>query len=482
MRSTLRSWNQRRRSRTGMPDSAATGLPRAHPPPRPNVVLIVADDLRADDLAAMPAVHTHLVAQGTTFTQCLTATPGCAPARASILRGQYPHNHGVLRGNGPRGGFGRFREQGHETSTLATWLHNAGYRTALIGKYLNAYPIGAAPTHLPPGWDEWAAATKGGYTGFELNENGSLTRYRRREAAYQTDVLAAKAIDFVTRSAQQARPFFAYIAPRAPHGTATAAARHDGMFAEESLPSPPSFNVADAAHKPRWLHGLDPLTDADIAGIEQTYRDRLATLQALDELVANLLTALEKAGVLHNTYLVFTSDHGYHLGEHRIPEGKGTPYEEAIRIPLIVRGPGVPVRSANALVSLIDLAPTIATWAGAAIPGFVDGRSLTPVLGGVAASWRRSVLVTHHHNRPTRTDGPPAFTALRADDFSYVEYADGWRELYDLSADPHQLHNHLTTMAPAKAAPIALRLAALRTCAGASCRTAEDAPLCAERR
>lgn len=212
---------------------------RAQPGPRPNVILIVADDLRADELWAMPAVQTLLADQGTTFQHCLTPTPGCAPARASLLRGQYPQNHGVYRGNGKLGGFKRFFDQGNEASTLATWLQDAGYRTALIGKYLNDYPNGATPNHIPPGWDEWAGATKGGYIGFELNENGSRVRYRKRDGAYQTDVLAEKAVDFIDRASQQADPFFLYLGSRAPHGPATPAPRHAGMFDDEEMPRPP---------------------------------------------------------------------------------------------------------------------------------------------------------------------------------------------------------------------------------------------------
>lgn len=474
----VENWVRQRRGRTDTPAPAGPTAvqPMAHPPPRPNVVLIMADDLRADDITAMPAVRASLAAVGTTFTQCLTPAPGCAPARASLLRGQYPHNHGVLRGNGRFGGFERFHEQGHEASTIATWLHDAGYRTGLIGKYLNAYPTGAAPNHIPPGWDEWAVATKGGYIGFELNENGTLTRYRKREATYQTDVLAEKARDFIARSSP-GQPFFLYVAPRAPHGPATPAPRHAGMFAATPLPRPPSFNTAGTHDKPRWLQEANELCEESIGEIEQTYRNRLATLQALDELVATIIAALDAAGALQHTYIVFTSDHGYHLGEHRIREGKGTPYEEAIRIPLIVRGPGVTVGQSAAVVSTIDLAPTIAAWAGADTPGFVDGRSLAPALCGGAAPWRQSVLIAHHHNRPERTDGPPAFAALRAADLTYVEYADGWRELYDLAEDPHQLSNRVAEVPPADAALLAERLADLRTCAGSTCRTTEDLPL-----
>jgi N-acetylglucosamine-6-sulfatase len=450
---------------------------RATPRARPNVILIMADDMRADDLGAMPAVQALLVEEGTTFEQCLTATPGCAPSRATLLRGQYPHNHGVMRGSGRLGGFGRFREMGNEVSTLATWLQDAGYHTALIGKYLNEYPIGAAPNHIPPGWDEWVGATKGGYVGFELNDNGELIRYRKRDAIYQTDVLAAKATDFIARAAQAEDPFFLYVAPRAPHGPATPAPRHEGLFTEETAPRRASFDEVDVSDKPRWLQQVPALDNEQVAKVDATYRARMESLQALDELIADLITILETAGALQDTYIVFTSDHGYHLGEHRIVEGKGTPYEEAIRVPLVMRGPGVPRGRTAALASIVDLAPTVAGWAGADVPDFVDGRSLEPVLIGEPADWRNAVLVEHHHGRPNRTDGPPAFKALRADGLAYVEYADGWRELYDLETDPHQLDNRVTEADPHQVDAFAAGLADLAECAGRSCRTAEDAVL-----
>lgn len=444
--------------------------------PRPNVVLIVADDLRTDDLAFMPAVQALLVQQGMLFEKCFTPTPGCAPARASILRGQYPHNHGVVRGSGRMGGFGRFREMGNETSTLATWLQEAGYRTALIGKYLNEYPIDAEPNHIPPGWCEWAAATKGGYYGFELNLDGDLVRYKRRHGAYQTDVLAEKSVDFVSRAARSDDPFFLYLAPRAPHGPATPAERHEGAFADNLAPRPPSFDAVRPAHKPPWLQEAPPLDDEQTELIDATYSGRLATLLALDELIADLVGALETAGALEETAIIFTSDHGYHLGEHRIVGGKGTPYEEAIRIPLVMRGPGIPIGHTTALVSTIDLAPTIAGWAGAAVPSFVDGRSLDPLFHAETPpeTWRSAVFVQHHHNRPDRTDGPPAFQAMRTDDLVYVEYADGWREMYDLRADPHQLHNQAPDADPHMLQSFATILATLATCAGERCRTAEE--------
>ena len=411
----------------GIPDShsgapqlarnAQAGPLRLQEDTRPNIVLIVADDMRADDLVDMPATSALLVSQGMRFDQFFASVPSCAPSRASILRGQYPQNHGVLRGGEQEWGFGLFHELGRETSTVATWLHNAGYRTALFGKYLNNYPSGADPDFVPPGWDEWAGVTGGGYEKFELNENGVRVSYKDPENFYETDLLSAKATDFVSRTAQSGNPFFLYLAPRATHAKPVPAARHKGAFASEPPYRPPSFNER-GIETSRWAQELPELNGDEIAKIDAIYRARKETLLALDELVADLVAALELTGALDNTYVVFTSDNGYHLGEHRISSGKGTAYEEAIRVPLVIRGPGVPAGGVSmAVSSVIDLAPTFATWAGVDVPSFVDGRALEPVILGDLDGWRQAVLVQLHRDNPDKVDGPPAFEALRGDAF-----------------------------------------------------------------
>jgi arylsulfatase A-like enzyme len=443
---------------------------------RPNIILIVADDMRADDLTTMPVTQALLVEQGTNFEQFFASAPSCAPSRASILRGQYPHNHGVLRGSEKHWGFALFRKLGNETSNIATWLHEAGYRTALIGKYLNNYPSGAMPNYVPPGWVEWAGVTNGGYDDFEINEGGTLVPYHERDQPYQTDVLARMATEFVSRNAQSHNPFFLYIAPRAPHAPITPATRHEGDFATAPVPRPPSFD-ATGVGKPSWVQEEPALDAKAMAKVDATYRARKETLLGLDELIADLVSTLERAGELDNTYIVLTSDNGYHLGEHRVVAAKGTAYEEVIRVPLVIRGPNVPPRHTSALASVIDLAPTIATWADADIPAFVDGRSLTPVLVGDSIAWRQSLLVQHYRDHPDKVDGPPGFYALRADDSVYVEYPDGLRELYDLNVDPYQLDNLADTADPQLLRALSARLAELTVCAAAACRVVEDASL-----
>ncbi|MBA3451022.1 MAG: sulfatase [Chloroflexia bacterium] len=452
---------------------------------RPNIILILLDDLRYDDVSVMPAVQSLLVDQGASFSNYMTTTPGCAPARASILRGQYQHNHGVMRSQGPVGGFERFHALGHERSTVATWLQDAGYTTALIGKYLNHYPTddkatdAVAATYRPPGWDEWAGVTDEGYYKIEVNENGQLTRYRG-EGQYSTDVFAAMAVDFVARTAPTGQPFFLNVAPRAPHGPAEPATRHLSALAGTIAPRPPSYNEADVSDKPAWVQAIPPLSDEQIAQLDEYHLARLRTLLAVDELVANLVEALSNAGVLDSTYILLTSDNGYHLGEHRASLEKGSPYEEVIRMPLLVRGPDVPAgRTIEAVASHADLAPTFAAWAGASTPGFVDGRSLAPLLdrGPIPADWREAVLIEHYADRTEESKKQPGFSTLRGKDFTYVEYSTGERELYDLRQDPYQLDNLAATADPAYMRGLSRALASRVTCAGEACRTSDAARL-----
>ncbi|MBW3634489.1 MAG: sulfatase [Chloroflexi bacterium] len=464
---------------TSSPPRARAMPARLQPDAQPNIILILLDDMRADDLQNLPAVQELLVAQGTSFANFLATSPACAPARASILRGQYPHNHGVLRGKGSLGGFARFHTLGHEQSTVGTWLQEAGYRTALIGKYLNHYPYDQrAPdsvmaTYFPPGWDEWAGVTKEPYLDLEINENGHLIQY---EKEYATDVIAAKAVDFVM---QTAPPYFLYLAPRAPHWPPVPAARHATAFADISAPRPPSFNEADVSDKPAWVKAIPALSDEQIAELDAYHVARLRTLLAVDELVGALVEALRTTGTLDTTYILLTSDNGYHLGEHRAAREKGSPYEEAIRVPLVVRGPAVPPgQTIQALASQADLAPTFATWADATIPNFVDGRSLVPLLdGGTIPSWRQTALVEHYTDRGEGSTKNPGFNAMRGEEFSYIEYSTGERELYDLEQDPFQLDNLAATGNPDLVDDLSKRLAAMTTCAGGQCQAVEDAAL-----
>ena len=482
------------------PRPARAQTTASQPDDRPNIILILTDDMRADDLPYLPAVQELLVAQGATFTSFACSSPGCAPARASILRGQYPHNHGLLRSSGNVAGEGDFhngrgpeaeddategaevfRALGNEASTIATWLQGAGYRTALIGKYLNSYGATVEPTYIPPGWDQWFGVTNEGYDRFELNANGSLIRYKSGKVEVcSTDVLAEKASAFLAETTASTRPFFLLLTPRAPHGPAEPASRHLDAFADLTFPRHAGFNEADVSDKPTWVRVLPEITEAQLATMEAYFRARLQTLLAVDEMVSRIVEALQAAGVLDNTYVLFSSDNGFHRGEHRIVRDKGSPYEEAVLVPLVVRGPGIPAGvTIEALASQVDLAPTFAAWAGVTPPPFVDGRSLAPVLGGDAApnDGRRALLVQQYADRSEDSVKQPGFNALRGDDFIYVEYYSGERELYDLAQDPYELNNLATTGDRASLAALSERLTAMTDCAGEACRAIEETPL-----
>lgn len=467
----------------GVPAAPRTGNAQ------PNILFILTDDLDGAALAELPNVRRLLADQGTTFPNFIVSSPNCCPSRASMLRGQFAHNHGVLRNSGKEGGFRTFRALGRESETIGVWMQRAGYRTGLMGKYLNGYPAPARDTWVPPGWDEWAVSLKSGYVDYEMNVNGRIEEHGSTREDYLTDLLGAKAIDFVTEAAADGKPFFLYLAPRAPHGPTTPAKRHEGAFAGVAAPRPPSWNEADVSDKPNFVRANDPFDGETASSIDREYQLRRETMLAVDEMVADLVAALERAGTLDQTVILFTSDNGFHLGEHRLPSRKGTPYDEAIRIPLIVRGPSVPRGVVDeSLVMNIDLAPTFAEIGGAKVPDWVDGRSLAAVFDGSGRGSRRVAFVEdfggegsrRKFNRPStrrQGNGIPPFRALRTADLLYVEYASGERELYDRRIDPYEMDNIVDRADPDTVAAYSERVTALAGCARDRCRDLEDAPV-----
>jgi N-acetylglucosamine-6-sulfatase len=466
-------------------------------PATPNIIFILTDDLNANLIEFMPNLKQQLVAQGTTLKNFFVNVSLCCPSRANILRGQYAHNTQILTNLMPTGGFEKFYALGHESSTVATWLQAAGYRTCYLGKYLNGYPASVSLTHVPPGWTEWYSPVAGNpYSNFNyvMNENGKLVRYGSRAEDYLTDVVARKSIDFIKRAAAQGQPFFIHLALYVPHSPATPAPRHAQLFPDAQLPRPPSFNEPDVSDKPSFIRNRPLLTERQIAQMQDLYRKRLQSLQAVDEMLASLIATLQATGQLEHTYIFFTSDNGFHMGEHRLNSGKQTAYEEDIRVSLIVRGPGVPAgRVLEHLTGNVDLAPTFAELGGAAIPDFVDGRSLVPLLRNAPPpldSWRQGFLIEHwtqQRQESFKTEGVwepldpmerehtqqqlaiPQFAAVRTKDYLYVEYVTGERELYDLNADPYQLESMHSTADPALLQELSQRLARLKSCAGKSC-------------
>jgi arylsulfatase A-like enzyme len=455
-----------------------TATPTVASPVRPNIIFLLVDDLDVETVSMMPQMQTLMVEQGLSFSNFFVNVAVCCPSRASILRGQYAHNHHILT-NWPPGGHDGFFDEGHEDSNLAVWLEAAGYRNVLLGNYFLSYPA-YDPFHVPPGWAEWyAGVNKTGsnpFAGYDytLNENGVHVSYGSDPEDYLTDVLARKATDFVRRSEGNPAPFFMYLAPYVPHTSAPPAPRHEDAFAGVQAPRPPSFNEQDVSDKPTYVRDKPLLSPLQIQELDAAYRTRLQRMLAVDEMVAGLVAELEATSQLENTYIVFTSDNGYYLGHHRFGAGKVAPYEESIRIPAIVRGPGIAEgRVVEHLAVNVDLAPTIAEISGAAIPDFVDGRSLVPLLKSnppPLETWRQAFPLQNGWEH----EGIPMFRGVRTRDYTYIEYNTGERELYDLRTDSHQMQNIDSTADPALVEQLVKTLNQLHGCAGAICRTVED--------
>jgi N-acetylglucosamine-6-sulfatase len=466
------------------------------PPPHgevrhPNIIFLLTDDMALHDLEFMPKVKKLLVEEGTTFSNYFVTNSQCCPSRSSILRGQYVHNHGVESNSA---GFRRFYELGNEHSTIATWLKTAGYLTGYMGKYLNGYPDGSAKTHVPPGWDEWHGAVgDAGYKQFDysLNENGKIVEYGHAEADYLTDVIARKATAFIDQAVEKKKPFFLHLAPFAPHQPATPAPRHRTLFLDATAPRTPSVNEKNVTSKPAYIRALAFLDQKRIGKMDQLYRKRLQSLQAVDDLLEHIVETLQRTGEMHRTYIVFASDNGYHLGQHRLLQGKQTPYEEDIHVPLIIRGPNVPVHhSVHHLAVETDLAPTFAGWASTIPPGFVDGRSLEPLLKKSLpgpADWREGILIEHqpgpepfmswfeeHLLQMKQKTRLTAYQAVRSNRYLFVQYQSREREFYDLANDPNQLRNIVAEVDARIIKRYSLWLNQLKKCKGAGCRNAED--------
>jgi arylsulfatase A-like enzyme len=435
------------------------------------------DDLDERSMEQLGGIRSVMNANGMTFENAYVTYSLCCPSRATILRGQYPHNHGII-GNGlPEGGENKFRNSGLDKSTLATWLNNAGYQTKLVGKYMNSY----YDLYVPPGWDEWYAMIGDHWnlsdpaTG-KMNNNGQQTTV----GGHSTDVFANKASDFIRRSSTKAAPFFLWVGTKAPHNPPEVATRYQNEFATTPLPKEDvifNFNEDDVSDKPAWVQSRSIHSPTRIAEFEREYRARLRSMLSVEDLLRQTIATLQETGELNNTYIFFTSDNGYHLGNHRLGLGKRSPYEEDIGVPLMVRGPGIPANVVRQeLVINNDFAPTIAELAGASIPDpqQVDGSSFAPLLTNPSepTNWRTAFLEEgwHLESAPLYV---PTHKGVHTQDHMFTEYDTGERELYDLNTDPYQLDSIKQTTAPQLYSTLQSRLNALRACSADGCRSAE---------
>jgi N-acetylglucosamine-6-sulfatase len=420
---------------------------------RPNILFVMTDDQTVESMKVMGKVKAEIQAPGTTFTNSIVTFPLCCPSRSTYLTGQYAHNHGVINNVPPFGGYVRL----DHTNTLPVWLQRSGYRTMSIGRYLNGYGTQNPDiTEIPPGWSDWISnmdPTTYHYDRWRMNDHGQILELPDVEhpGEYQTDYLGRRASEMVRQAAPSDQPFFLSLTFPAPHSgkpvdpgdpagiaTPSPAPRYRDAFAGLPLPRPPGFDEKAVADKPAFVRRRPRLTPSLFAGIQENYRQELESLLSVDDAVSQVMTTLRQTGELGNTLVIFTSDNGFMHGEHRIRAAKVFAYEPSIKVPLIMRGPGVPAGLRTAApVANIDLAPTILA-AARALPGRLeDGTSLFGQMADPAARSGRELLL--EDGRGLRTVAK--YRGVRNDRYVYIRYSTGTRELYDLRRDPYELAN-----------------------------------------
>jgi N-acetylglucosamine-6-sulfatase len=489
----------------------ATALPEpasAKPPARPNVVVIVTDDQAAHTLRreVMPSLLDRIGRSATSFTNAIATTPLCCPSRASMLTGQYGHNNGVLRND--------YSQLNAKGNILPVWLQRAGYRTIHVGKYLNRYRKAKGPDRRPArGWDVWQTLQEPNtYYDYQLSVDGRSHRYGNADRDYVTDVLTRRTARLIRRYAPDDKPFYLQLDEWAPHygrgrGTGSCEGGRDpvpapsdgGLFANEPLPQPPSFNEEDVSDKPSFVQHQG-LVELDV--VERNFRCMLASLRAVDRGIERVHRVLQKTGELNDTVIVFTSDNGYLYGEHRLRH-KTSPYDEALRVPLMIsvpprfRGGATPPTQVAEPVANIDIAPTILELARATPCRprgdcrVMDGRSLVPLLRGAPAAWPVDRALALEYTGDHHGYSSCNYRGLRVGDEIYVEHSSipdfdtgmcepGLEvEHYDLGDDPFQLDNIAPappgSPAAAREEDLADRLVTLRTCAGIAGR--DPAPI-----
>ncbi len=501
---------------------------------RPNILVVMTDDMATTDIKFMPNVRKLLAKQGTTFTDAVDSFPLCCPARATFITGQYAHNHGVKGNFNPYGWYG----MNDRKNILPRWLQKSGYRTAAIGKWLNGY--GAVDGHgeIPNGFDIWRGlldVSAYDYYNFVMNRDGKLKYWgdkdfasklvefanievnpnptgivgvlqklrevfgpppytdfgSEKEKDYSPDVTGQVTENILRRERKEKDPFFVWWSPAAPHREDVStsllglegpdprpAMRFETEVKNLLLPEPPNFNEADFSDKSSNLNDYAPPLSADeIAQLQLDYQGRAGGLMAVDEHVGDLVGTLRKTHQLKNTMIVFLSDNGWMQGEHRIPGDKYLPYEESLRVPLIIRGPGVPAgQKLNGQVSNVDFAPTLLDMANAKPGRTMDGVSLMPATKNRKRMPDRAIAIEAleplfaQANIPAnRWDKP--YTGVRTDDYTYVVWSlTGETELYDLKKDPFQLTNVVDDPAYATVRnELAAKLEVLRDCKGKQC-------------
>ena len=396
------------------------------------------------------------------------------------------------------GGFDKAIAEGLENSTIVTQLKEAGYETFLIGKYLNGYDDDEA-SHVPVGWDHWWGMTHLAYFGPHFSVQGELLV--TSDDTYQTDFISNEAQIFLKRQ-DKSKPFFMYIAPHAPHAPSTPAPRHKDLFPNETAPRTPSYNPNDTIQqqKPSWIKRLPLLDTSQLDDIDEFYRNRLRALQAVDEMLGNITLLLQEEGIENNTYIFYMGDNGLHFGDFRIPAGKRQAYDTDIRVPFLVRGPGIKGGTkVTEVVLSVDLLPTWVELGGGKLPTSyeVDGKSISPLLfGSMPAEPKvntfRSVALAEMYggssNMGTRYIGMPGFEnnhfwnntyqAVRVINGSewaadanwlYAEWCTGEREFYNLTEDPYEINNIVDQVNTTLLTQLSVLTETMGNCTGKSC-------------
>jgi len=434
---------------------SSNALSAAQAKMRPNIIIVLVDDLRWDELgctghpfALTPHID-RIANEGVRFRNAFCTTPLCSPVRACLLTGQYTHRHGILDNTNRSA-------HSHQLQTFPRALQQSGYETAYVGKW----HMGNDDT-ARPGFDHWVSM-KGQGTSFDpvLNENGKRTK----SIGHTTDVLNQKAVAILRK--KRKKPLCLYIAHKALHPELTQrddgsitdptaakfmpAKRHDKLYAHAAIPR--RLNVIDPlVGKPalaRKIDGLPPLS-RDTGTSDETIRDRLRMLAAVDDGVGLLRHALEETGQLDRTVFVFTSDHGYWYGEHGLSVERRLAYEEGIRVPLLVRYPRVFQAGTiiDKMALSIDLAPTLIELAGTTTSHKIDGKSLLPLLKGkIPGDWRTSFLIEYNTDTVFPRVKNMGYKAVRTERWKYIRYnqLQGMDELYDLQSDPYELSNRIS--------------------------------------
>jgi arylsulfatase A-like enzyme len=440
--------------------NAAPKIRDDSPTSRPNIVFITTDDMRLSDMAYMPNVKRLLAARGVTFTHALSPHPLCCPARAVCMTGLYGQNNGVHHNVGVHGGFHALIDPGNN---LGTWLQKAGYQTAMSGKFMNGY---TAADGKQAGWTHWNPSVRGVYAYRDTTffDDGTL----QTRTGNTDDAIVRYTTSYIRAFARSDKPFMVWASHLSPHDAATRhrwgppipAVRHRNLFDDAVNPSTKS---------PSYLPAGRTRTGLTSAGLTHWHRQRIRSLQSVDEGVRSIVDTLRKTGELSNTYIIFTSDNGYLLGEHN-RRGKNNLYDEALRVPLIVRLPGSHAATrSNEPVTLVDVAPTISDIAGATPTRLVDGTSFEQTLTAGSQRWRSAQLVQTGRPSQSLLDPGWALRGIRTGTWTYWRSERTGREtLFNRRRDPFEMTN-VARRQPRIVKRFRAELPALENCAGAAC-------------